>query len=186
MMNEQRFRERLEQITKPRSGRSADLWLPDIEELRNAYPHTIHMVNVHLDRGLNCFAYALGLSSSRSYSEIARKFNVFANVQFVLWLLDNGRLKKNRQPHRSESIVVYFDGSEPKHAGRIRDDRVLSKWGTGFWFHHGTFEIPANYGNSIERYNVPAVQVIEDSFLGFAVSEGVPVRDLVPNWQSTT
>src|SRR5690242_16766237 len=116
-MNEMEFRNRLQQIT---TDRSADLWLTDIEQLRAEFPHTIHPVELGLNRGFNCFAFALGLTSSTPYFAIASQSespNVHASSKFMRWFLDSKQIKQVELLDGVESVIVYFDGSGPTHAG---------------------------------------------------------------------
>jgi hypothetical protein len=182
-MDEAQFRERLQKIT---TDRSSDLWLADIEQLRREFPHNIRSIEVKLNRGFNCFAFALGLTSSGPYFAIASESefpNVHANSKFMRWFLNEKQPKGIEQLNGVESVIIYFDGSEPKHAGRFRNGRALSKWGSGPWFEHDIFEVPRDYGDTVKYFDFPPVHVVENSFLEFAASEGVPVKKFVPNWR---
>lgn len=173
-MDERDFRQRLHAIT---TDRDADLWLPDLRTLCSEYPHRIERADVDLNRGFNCFAYALGLCTSATYLAVASRSsnpNVHADSGFARWLLDRQLLQPRPQPG-SGNVVIYFDDTLPTHAGVLQGRRVLSKWGTGFWFAHDLLEVPASYGSRTEFFAAPRPETVERQFLEFAAERGVPV-----------
>ncbi len=183
-MTNDEFRKRLDAIT---TDRSADLWLSDIEDLGRSYPHAIRHLDLGLNRGFNCFAFALGLVPSVAYFSVASRSyspNVHASSAFVRWLLDHEHLQSTDDTGRNDQVVVYFAGTEPTHAGQTDHGQVVSKWGTGHWFRHGLFEVPSNYGLRVEHFARPETSAIEAAFLEFANLQGVPVTRFVPDWRA--
>jgi hypothetical protein len=178
-MNEREFRARLEQIT---TGRHAEAWLKLLEDLRAEYSHSIRLEEVALSRGFNCFAFALGLTESAAYKIVARETdepNVFADEEFVEWLFRRDVLGPPSSDDE-ETLVVYFAGTQPKHAGRrTASGRVMSKWGTGFWFSHELLEVPADYGDTIVTLAQPDTNVVETAFLEFARNKNASVEHLL-------
>jgi hypothetical protein len=49
-------------------------------------------------------------------------------------------------------IAVYARGAEITHAGVVDKGRVMSKWGSGHVWRHGTFAVPASYGSSVRVF----------------------------------
>ena len=179
-MTEEEFRSALDQIT---TDRSAAFWWPDIQQLRQRYPHSISLSQVNANRGLNCFGYALGLESSPAYLEIATRSsspNVFASSAFVRFLLDNQVLSPSARP---EGLIIYFNDGEPRHGGLLRCGRVISKWGTGDWYEHGIYEVPAEHGRDVTIYERPPLAEVERAFVSFARHSGAQIDHLLARAQ---
>lgn len=56
------------------------------------------------------------------------------------WLVPTGQPKDG-------DILVYFDGTTPKHAGKCWHGIVESKWGLGHLWRHPQCEVPLSYGD---------------------------------------
>jgi hypothetical protein len=177
-LNQRELRKRLAEIT---TGRSAEDWPDMIGALRREFSHAISELNLDIAQHFNCFAYALGLHNSPAYFTIASSTeepNVFANTPFVAWLLQHRGLTPASRHVAGEKLAIYFDQQSPTHAGRVHGERVTSKWGTGKFFEHGIWEVPADYGDHIEFFLTPELQSIERSFLRFAEQQGVDLWEL--------
>jgi hypothetical protein len=105
---------------------------------------------------ITCFAYAIGLHESSLYREglpqwFEGKFvERVVDDRFMEWLLSGLRATA---PHR-DCLVVYFDGSTPKHAGiLVGTNRVKSKWGLfKQLFVHQLWHVPESYGSSVQYF----------------------------------
>lgn len=87
----------------------------------------------------NCFAYALGVP------EWVRTYTFSQAVS-------NNDLLEASEPS-SNDLVVYFDGTQIRHAGRYFSEKeVISKWAGGPIFRHETFMCPATYGNIVKYF----------------------------------
>ena len=175
-MTEQEFRSELDRIT---TDRNSALWWPDIQNLGLRYPHSISLVDVNANRGLNCFAFALGLGLSPAYLEIASHStnpNVFADTAFVRFLLKTQTLSPCPG---ADGLIIYFNEDEPRHGGLLRSGRVTSKWGTGDWYEHAVYELPAQHGSEIKTYGPPMLADIERAFLSFAEQSGARIDYLL-------
>jgi hypothetical protein len=51
-----------------------------------------------------------------------------------------------------DCVVLYFKDGETKHVGRMKGDRVVSKWGRNNpVYEHAISEVPAGYGDEYEN-----------------------------------
>jgi hypothetical protein len=140
------------------------------------------------ERKFNCFAFALGLHESENYFRIAAfsaEPNVFADTPFVHRLIESHILNRAERREIGTQLVIYFHDGEVTHAGFSSADRITSKWGTGQYFEHSLFEVPANYGNKITYFEVPEIEKVEHAFFCYAAAQGVAVDDFVSAWCST-
>jgi hypothetical protein len=176
IVTDEEFRSILDHIT---TDRSAALWWPDIQQLRHLHPHSISLIQVNANRGLNCFGYALGFNLSSLYLAIATHSsnpNVFADPAFIRFLLNGNLLSPSIH---GEGLILYFKADEPRHAGIIRSDRVVSKWGTGGWYEHAVLEVPAQHGTRVEVYETPPLPEIERAFVSYARLAGARIEHIL-------
>lgn len=147
-----------------------------LEELRNVFNHTVDALDSDdlffgAENTYNCFAYALNLIGQRQYIDIAGQYpnDVFANSDFVTFLLKNGRISETK----GDGIIIYFSPTgKPTHAGRISGNSVKSKWGTGLLFKHNIFDIPISYGNNYKKYVALKPDLSLEYFYDFAETKG--------------
>jgi hypothetical protein len=169
------FRRRLHEIS---NAREVSLWWLEIEALREEFPHSI--IQTGIDAGeFNCFAFALGLHRSATYYCIAlmSEPNIFANSDFVSFLIRRGVLAENMASSGSSKLLVYFEASRPTHAGIISNGRVVSKWGNGLVLEHDPVEVPSVYGDQMESFPLPGPKVAEEAFLDFCRERGLRPED---------
>lgn len=118
-----------------------------------------------------CFAFAIDLVDAPSYRKIRRHFkaSLHANSDFIKWLIEEGHLKEFVDAsHADTAIVVYFNASgEPAHAGVLRGEDVVSKWGTGLLYVHPLAEVPITYGDEYRIYDRLSRSIAEDLFIKF-------------------
>lgn len=167
-----RLRKRLQEITEPGSD-----WPLRIAALQTECSHSIREVHPAQPGRYNCFAFALGLHQSQKYLAMATRSipNIFADSAFVSHLISKGLLRRIDYATPGEKLIIYFLDGAPKHAGVLDEDRVTSKWGSGYFFEHAVYEVPANYGYNTECYNLPSPSQIQSEFLLYAEKQGVQV-----------
>jgi hypothetical protein len=147
------LRSELQTIT----GNSGFKQVADIAALRRTHPHSISLVRQSSEtpHGYNCFMYALGLTvlPDKLVALSLQHDDVFPSARFMETLV-NSRLQAVRPAEaEDDDLVVYFDEhGKPRHAGIVRGDYVVSKWGRGHLWKHQLFEIPLSYGIDARFY----------------------------------
>ena len=141
-----------------------------IEALRDSTRHTIkRAVDPELKdpREVNCFMHALGLANS---TEALVAFAMghghpSPDAEFMNFLL---RSHGSRKSGFDGDLVVYWAAGVPTHAGRVRGDRVISKWGGGHLWEHRLFEVPVEYGSEPQFYQAVSPELARGRFRAFA------------------
>ena len=163
-----KFRQLLEEIQKNKLDEQKN----KLEEIQKSQKHSITVVdsnNMFQKWGTyNCFEFALGLTVFPDYV-VVKKQNVFSNSEFINYLLGNKYLEENKKGR----LIIYFTEGKPKHAGKIRNNRVTSKWGTGLVFDHKILDVPYSYGNDFKTYNVVDNDTMLEYFYDFAETNGI-------------
>jgi len=131
---------------------------------------------------VNGFAYALGLSDSKIYQDLAyddaysRSNLYFANSQFVRQILKEKILEEEKDPCVN-GLILYFDEEDkPTHAGIIKSCEhpelfIESKWGTfRRLFNHRVWQVPSSYGNKVRYYAAPSLETLENHFIEYCKS----------------
>ena len=143
-----------------------------LENIRRSRAHSIEVIEsdhlFHEWGTYNCFEYALGLTDSRDYIEV-KKQNVFANSEFINFLLENGLIEKNG----NDGVIIYFGEGAPKHAGLFQSSKINSKWGTSLVFNHGVFEVPLSYGEECAVYKSVDKETMLEYFYNYAETKGI-------------
>lgn len=117
----------------------------------------------------NCFEYALGLTDLDGYV-VVKKQNVFANSAFMKYLIENNLITKNSG---GKTIIYFNEEREPKHAGVLINNRVLSKWGTGLVYEHEILEVPLSYGIESSNYISIENNTMLEYFFDYAETQGI-------------
>jgi len=151
---------------------------PDlIKQLRASIEHTI----VVLESGTaidqyTCAVYAFHLVGDPTYLSIASYGlgRTFAGKEFIAFLLSNNFLALRGSEEISQGdLVTYFENEDFRHVGRIANsERVVSKWGAGWLYEHGLWEVPVGYGHEVRYYAGPNKERSFDLFLKYAESKG--------------
>lgn len=168
------LRKRLKQIIASNVSDHPSL----LEDLSREIENTIKILDSEhpIDR-YTCFVYVFDFVEDPAYVRIATygSGRVFAGPEFVKFLLNNNYLSEIRPTEVGDNdIVIYFNGAEIKHAGKISvNGRVISKWGIGHLFEHSIFEVPEQYGNDIRYYKQLAKETALDYFFKYAEQEGM-------------
>jgi hypothetical protein len=161
MAGNNKLRARLEDI--PKAPKPDQLRL--LREVQRAHPHSVRLAKPGY-RGqvaYTCFVHATGLLWSQKYLAIAGESAQFggphapfyASAAFVRYMIDGGALVEIAPGDAHEgTIVVYFNCTMPKHAGRVSADRsIRSKWGDGGrLFDHDLWDVPVIYGDHVRYY----------------------------------
>jgi hypothetical protein len=133
-----------------------------LRKLKPIYPHSITQLLVEKHRRermreYRCFAFALELDNWDGFFALtSRRLIISAalDIPFVELMLT----KVAERPAgdvRDDDLVVYYSDDEIRHAGVVCGSLVRSKWGdTEFW-HHATFEVPAEYGSTVRYFQRP-------------------------------
>ena len=142
--------------------------LAEIDRLREIYSHTI--AGIYLTkppipvREFTCFAFALGLVTwRRSAILLSQPVRPIISQAFLRDVLSESSEIRVGQAANG-TVAMYQVGDEFVHAGIVHDRRIRSKWGNGYVWEHGEFEIPLDYGSTIRHFNVPGKKRITDIF----------------------
>ena len=76
---------------------------------------------------------------------------IYPGAEFIGFLISQGRLQETSEPENGD-IALYFDDDVPKHAGKIRDEVIVSKWGLGHVWQHAPLEVPSSYGSVVRTF----------------------------------
>jgi hypothetical protein len=143
-----------------------------IAKLPPAFPHSIIpapplLAPVHPIASYNCFMFAFGLAGREEVHLIRVPFSsTYCNGEFAAYLAEL-TLVPVASPADND-LVLYHDGQQYAHAGLVYGDRVLSKWGTGLLWLHGTHEVPTSCGSTISYYRAVNPEEALAAFLAFA------------------
>lgn len=153
-MSNMELRRQLQTIFNENSGLLVGKQVPLIADLKKLHPHDIKLeaeAKIEDDKSwrYNCFAYALRLLESPEFVNITETYPfLFANSSFVSFLISNYLTQTEQNTTQNNDYIIYFHAAVPTHAGRIRNVKVLSKWGHYHVWEHGIWEVPTDYGDS--------------------------------------
>jgi hypothetical protein len=103
--------------------------------------------------GYNCFMYAFGIQELTAHLvKVALRHDTFPDSCFAAHMIATRLVEAAESEIEDGSIVMYFGSANPKHAGIVVQNRVVSKWGTGHLWQHTAFEVPTSYGNTIRVF----------------------------------
>jgi hypothetical protein len=101
----------------------------------------------------NCYAFAFDLIDSEEYrNRTLRLKNVFPNSVFCHYLVSNFLNEKEQKELKQGDYIIYFKDEVPSHAGKIFEQKILSKWGTGNLWLHDIYEVPSSFGDDVKFY----------------------------------
>ncbi|MBW1888574.1 MAG: hypothetical protein JRI52_09540, partial [Deltaproteobacteria bacterium] len=156
-----------------------------LKDLQNTFPHsivksTLYDINQLLIIDYNCFEYVFDLIYSETYKATLEyqqgwKINpIGADKKFVEYLLARrGLYEVEFEGAKNDYIIIYFNESEPTHAGKILRKRVVSKWGKGLLLEHEIYEAPAIYGNEVKFFKNLFSDNCINTFIEYAESNGI-------------
>jgi len=113
-----------------------------IADLSKILPHSIKLEKeARLDNDqtwrYNCYTYAFCLSDSTEFVDI---------IEQHLTEIEQNEIQDG-------DYIIYFHNGKPQHAGRIRNNKVVSKWGMYHLWEHDIWEIPVEYGDTVRFFN---------------------------------
>lgn len=173
------LRDALQQITTTYSGPNVGVHVDEVEHLKRRFRHTIRVVEVVQDARpgpgqFTCFMHALELSSPPPLmTRIMERFDLYPGAEFVGSWIRRGQLQETAEPG-DRDIALYFDDDVPKHAGKIRGEVILSKWGLGHVWQHAPFEVPSSYGSVIRTFKRVESNASADWFVAYATGLAGP------------
>ncbi len=141
-----------------------------VSDLEKTIPHTIK-IEREAKQGedaswrYNCFTYAFNLLDSQEFLDIIQQYPyLFADSSYVSYLIERHLTSVDENKVRDGDYVIYFLHGEPKHAGRIRNNKIVSKWGMYHLWEHGFWEVPAEYGDEIHFFKKIPVEECVSAF----------------------
>ena len=158
-----------------------------IEQLRDEFSHGIRVEQEAIEDQpktwqYTCFQYALGcVDPPRVVWVLANAFpdDVYLSPNFVAYLIEHHLREITAAEAAEGDLVIYFDASGPTHAGILRGEEVVSKWGTVHLWRHGLWEVPESYGDAIRYFQPVSTDQVAGAFVEFA-SEQVGADALRP------
>ncbi|OGS46972.1 MAG: hypothetical protein A2539_09000 [Elusimicrobia bacterium RIFOXYD2_FULL_34_15] len=166
-MNKKKFREKLQDIA---NKYICSEQTQAIFELYKTYSHFIKVVEEAIQGKpetfkYNCFMYAFNINHKNPNSQIMlilkREFDknseteIFFTIKFIDFYLTIKCLHEiSFNKIGNDDIIIYFDeNSIPLHAGKIKNGRVISKWGlSGNLYEHSIWEVPIKYGTDVKYF----------------------------------
>ncbi len=171
------LRQRLDAITKSYKGETVGKQILAIAKLGSEFPHRITVINEAVPGEpetfrFTCFQFALDLRGSHSVDAIAsRQPNgspLYPGPEFVAYLIDDLLEIVHPKQGSAGDLVVYANCGSIKHAGIIvAPGVVLSKWGLGHLWIHGTLEVPSRYGSEVRYFQGSSRHELVRAFLEF-------------------
>lgn len=168
------LRQSLLDVTERYTGRAVGEQLAAVRRLGIKHQHSINairvvdLVDVRSWR-YNCHAFTFGLWSQDVFWELQETHpNAWPNGPFVVEHLLPLMSQVTSGRIAGEAAALYFRGGDLKHSGLNRGGVVQSKWGDCHTWEHGLFEVPSSYGDRIQLYHVPEVDVVVDAYVRFA------------------
>jgi hypothetical protein len=152
-----------------------------IEVLRKELKHSIVVIeSAHPIENYTCAVHAFHLIDDPTYLRIA-DFGLgktFAGSEFIAFLLEHQLLvPRDGCSIIRDDLIIYLDNGSFKHVGRIHSPaRMLSKWGKGYFYEHGVWEVPSNYGEEMRFFSGPDECESFELFIEYAKSKGFSFR----------
>jgi hypothetical protein len=149
-----------------------------IEQLRSDSAHRITLEKPAVPGrpetfNFTCYQFALDIKDSAEIRSIAHKSghcDAKVGNRFAYWLV---REKLIERPHENVSdgdLIVYLDDRRAKHAGVVRGDRIVSKWGTSHMWQHAIHEVPGSFGDEVRFFRRPEQAMVIDWFREYAMT----------------
>jgi hypothetical protein len=167
------LRERLCEMTlKPIAEQAAML-----ERLRGEFAHTIEILDSdHPIEGYTCAVHAFQLVGNTVYDDIRHSGlgKTFAGKDFVEFAIKEQLLTECGAEEAVEGdLVIYLLDGCFGHVGLMQDDqRILSKWGTGYLCEHSLWEIPCSYGLEVRFFRGASAGDCFDIFVEYTKTRG--------------
>lgn len=160
------------------TGERVSQQLNAVADLQSQHPHSVELETPAIPGDpasfrYTCFQYAFALVDPPPLIvQIATVWpEVYPNAKFVQYLIENYLQVVTPGEVCDGDIVVYFEAGEPRHAGVVRGQQVVSKWGTAHLWRHGLYEVPAGYGSEVRFFRPLDSDQSQEAFLKFAERE---------------
>ncbi len=134
------------QALKAKHSHSIDFW-----EETPEVPADFRKSNANVQ--FNCFMYCLGLRYGDIKKIIGSDGRKIPNSEYMSLLCKKYLTEINRGSTIDGDYILYFSNQKNMHAGKVKNGKVVSKWGSGHVWIHGIFEVPASYGNQVKYYS---------------------------------
>jgi hypothetical protein len=128
-----------------------------VKDLVLKYPHTISLrCNPNMmEFTSDCFLFAF---EGRIPFETLNKIQNFSTEQskssdMFYQLISKNYIELHNDRESDDKIVIYFKNELVTHFGKLKDDKVISKWGGGLIWEHSIWEVPFSYGKSVKYSN---------------------------------
>jgi hypothetical protein len=174
--NDEALRKALSEITTQHIRKQAHEQIRLIEVLREKYGHAISLVQEAIpgqpETGqFTCYQYAFNLvDAPPEVIRIASDHQkIYPSSVFVQFLIDH--VLDELSAPKDGCVIVYSDGQEIKHAGKMRGQMVVSKWGTAHLWQHRIYEVPITYGSSVRFFEAIQAERSIQAFLRYAEIE---------------
>ncbi len=173
--NDTEFRAALDVITGAHIKEDVGKQLQLVAELATSCPHSISVVRTALpddERTFNytCFQYAFDLvDPPQAIVDIARLYkHIYPSSEFVQYLTEQYLEEISPKGAVDGDVVVYLNTDTITHAGKLRSDRIVSKWGTAHLWQHRLFEIPLRYGMTVRFFRSISRDESCEAFMRYA------------------
>lgn len=128
----------------------------------------------------NCFMHVLSLVGRLEPNVVQSSLNeirFLVDSVFFRKLYEAGILTETSESDlQPQDLVVYYQGRHKRHVGRyLGPNRIESKWGIGPLMHHGLWDLPWCYGQTLRFFKPPSQDRV-DAF----VRQQLPLVTLAP------
>ena len=156
-----------------------------LNDLQMRIPHSIEVFILGKSEELQvsefmCFEFAFDMIYSKRYRDVLEYQRgwkirpIGADKGFFLFLeRKNAIQEKPLGDAKHNDLIVYFKDGQPIHAGKIRKNRVRSKWGTGLLLEHEIYEVPELYGNTVRLFEPISLENCIELFIDYAEEQGL-------------
>jgi hypothetical protein len=154
---QQKLRARLDMIVSEENAEN--WWRPELFE-KNTLPILPSQLEIiegvpNEEQNYNCFVYALGLQHHPEIIgnkgwEFTRKLGPIFDE-----LIAKSLLNRVAMPAKGVMVVYRTKNGSISHVGLMKNkDTVISKWSWGPLLKHQIFDVPADYGDIVQFYNL--------------------------------
>jgi hypothetical protein len=148
-----------------------------LERLRGEFAHTIEILDSNQPiESDTCAVHAFQLIGNRIYDDIRHSGlgRTFAGKDFVEFAINEQLLTECDPEEAVEGdLAIYLLEGRFGHIGVLQSDqRILSKWGTGYLCEHALWEVPCSYGFEVRFFEGPSAEDCFDVFVEYTKTRG--------------
>jgi len=177
-LNDPALRAALDEITSQFTGDDVGRQIALIRDLGAQYSHSITPAAEAVPSDpstfrYTCFQHAFELiDPPLAVVDIATLYPaVYPSAEFVEYLIAQHLTEVRVEDTHDADLVVYWADAGIRHAGKVRERLIFSKWGTAHMWSHGLFQVPASYGNTVRFFLPISRDESVEAFLAFAESK---------------